>query len=236
MSSRNIALVSASVVLVFGLVVFLNYLLKAPLTVQVGEATSIDIGLSPGESGSLRDLSGAGQGQVQGSQPIKRGLADQRGSWVPGSDPRGIASNSDYVSARKGGPVQSLDRLTVAQTRQMLSAYTRSLQLRAAQAGIPPHLAARLSAEVASVAVSTQVAGANPAQTIATTRLFGETALSSSLRVQQKLLFISTANTGTVGGRTGQFGAPPAGVRNMTQVLKQQQKQQAIHTMIHSQQ
>ena len=43
MSSRNIALVSASVVLVFGLVVFLNYLLKAPLTVQVGEATSIDI-------------------------------------------------------------------------------------------------------------------------------------------------------------------------------------------------
>ncbi len=221
-------LVSASLVVVFALIVFLNDVLKDPLTVQVGDATSTDMPLSSQETGSLQGLSEAGQGR----KAIQPGFVDQGRSWVPGSESRFF--NSDFVSTEKGLPRQSLDMLRMAQTRQMLAAYTRSLQVRATQAGIPPHQAARLSAEVASVALSAQVAGVAPAQTLATTRLFGEKALSSSLREQKKLSFISTARTGSVGGAAGQVGVPPAVVR-MTQVSRQQHTQQAIQRMMYSQ-
>lgn len=220
-------LVSASLVVVFALIVFLNDVLKDPLTVQVGDATSTDMPLSSQETGSLQGLSEAGQGR----KAIQPGFVDQGRSWVPGSDSRFI--NSDFVSTEKGLPRQSLDMLRMAKTRQMLAAYTRSLQVRATQAGIPPHQAARLSTEVASVALSAQVAGVPPAQTVATTRLFGEKALSSSLREQKKLSFMSMARTGTVGGAAGQVGAPA--VVRMTQVSRQQHTQQAIQRMMYSQ-
>ena len=132
--------------MVFALIVFLNDVLKDPLTVQVGDATSTDMPLSSQETGSLQGLSEAGQGR----KAIQPGFVDQGRSWVPGSESRFF--NSDFVSTEKGLPRQSLDMLRMAQTRQMLAAYTRSLQVRATQAGIPPHQAARLSAEVASVA------------------------------------------------------------------------------------
>jgi len=222
-------LVSASLVVVFALIVFLNDVLKDPLTVQVGDATSTDMPLSSQETGSLQGLSEAGQGR----KAIQPGFVDQGRSWVPGSESRRKFINSDFVSPEKGLPRQSLDMLRMAKTRQMLAAYTRSLQVRATQAGIPPHQAARLSTEVASVALSAQVAGVPPAQTVATTRLFGEKALSSSLREQKKLSFMSMARTGTVGGAAGQVGAPA--VVRMTQVSRQQHTQQAIQRMMYSQ-
>ncbi len=231
---RRIVFAITALLIVFGFVVLFEDISKALFTVRVGEATGRDVQLSLEGIGSSKGLSGTGQNRkvIQpGFVDQGSGFVDQGRSWVPGSESRFF--NSDFVSTEKGLPRQSLDMLRMAQTRQMLSAYTRSLHVRATQAGIPPHQAARLSSEVASVALSAQVAGVPPAQTVATTRLFGEKALSSSLREQKKLSFMSTARTGSVGGAAGQVGAPA--VVRMTQVSRQQHTQQAIQRMMYSQ-
>jgi len=61
---QQIVLVCVSLAIAVGLIVFLNYLLKAPLTVPVGDSTSIYMRLSPVDQ-ERRWVPVPGQGQLE---------------------------------------------------------------------------------------------------------------------------------------------------------------------------
>ena len=219
---RKRVLVTASLFLLFGLIVFLNDASRALFTERTGNTTGEDAQLAPEETGSLKGLSGAGQER----KAIKPGFVDQGRRWVPGSGELRKSIDSQFVPAQKNMTLQSLGMLGLAQTREMLSPYTRSLQVRAIQAGIPPHQAARLSAEAAEVATRAQLAGVPPAEAARTARLFGEKALSSSVKKQERLSFMTGAGTATVGGRAQPAGRSREEFVSRIQVLRRQQRLQ----------
>ncbi len=178
---RRIVFASAFLVIVFGLVVFLQDISRVLFTVRVGDATGGDVQPLPEDTGSFKGLSST----EQKKKGIQSGVPSQERKWVQVSEQRRMAIEFLSAQRKRNGPSPNTDRLSLGQTRQRLLPYTKSLQLRATQAGMPPYPAARLAAEVAEVAFRAQLAGASPAQAIGTARVFGEKALSSSMRRQQ---------------------------------------------------
>ena len=226
---RRIVFAIAALLIVFGLVVFLEDISKALFTVRVGEATGRDVQLSLEGIGSSKGLSGTGQGR----KAIQPGFVDQGRIWVPGSEQ--WRKPIDPVPAKGHAPSRSIDMLSAARTRQMLSAYTRSLQVRATQAGIPRHQAARLSVQVAKVAWKAQLAGLPSGEAIGMARLFGEKALSSAVKEQRELSVLARTRTAMVGGKAQQGGTPRAPSVRISQVLRQQQRQETRLRMLHEQ-
>ncbi len=178
---RRIVFASAFLLSVFGLALFLGNISKAVLTIGVGEATGEDEPLLSEEAGSFKGPSSTQQRRKR----IPSGVPSQERQWAAVSEQQRKATALLSAQRKRNGPSPSTDRLSLGQTRQMLLPYTKSLQMRATQAGLPRHPAARLAAEVAEVALRAQLAGASPAQAIGTARVFGEKALGSSIRRQQ---------------------------------------------------
>lgn len=175
--SRKV-LVIASLVIAFSLTVLLRDISRALFTARAGDATRGDVRSLPGETRSSKGLSGIGQE----GKAIRSDLVSQERSQVQASEQERKPIYSLFAPPERDTPLQNVDMPNVAQTQQILLPYLGSLRLRAIQAGVPPHQVAQLSADVAAVAWTAQLAGSPPAQAVGAARFFGESALSSSRR------------------------------------------------------
>lgn len=188
--SRTV-LVLASLVIVLSFIVLLKDIPKALFTARAGDATRGDVRSLPGETRSSKGLSGIGQE----GKAIRSDLVSQERSQVQASEQERKPIYSLFAPPERDTPLQNVDMPNVAQTQQILLPYLGSLRLRAIQAGIPPHQVAQLSADVAAVAWTAQLAGVPPAEAVGVARSFGERALSSS---RQKLSFVEGIKAATL--------------------------------------
>ena len=217
---RKRVLITAFLFLLFGLIAFLNDVPRDPLTVGRGDATSTDMPLSSEETDSFKELPGAEQ--KRGA--IQSGFVDQEKRQAPAFEQRRKPNSSLLVPKQGAGAGQRSDVPRMAQTRQMLLPYMRSLRLRATQAGLPPHQVARISAEVTAVAWRAQAAGVPAAQAVGSARRFGDKALNSSEMELERLSVISGVGRAAVGGGAQQMGNPGEAFVRRIQAYQQQQK------------
>ncbi len=220
---RKKVLITASLVLVFVvfvLIVFRSDVPRDPLTVRRGEATSTDRPLSSEETDSFQGLPGSEQ--TRGV--IQPGFVDQEKRQAPVFEQRRRPNSSLLVPRQRAGAGQRFDVPRMAQTRQMLLPYMRSLRLRATQAGLPPDQVARISAEVTAVAWRAQSEGVPTAQAVGTARRFGDKALNSSERQLERLSVISGVGRAAVGRGPQPTRNPRDGFVRRAQAYQQQQR------------
>ncbi|MDA2934712.1 hypothetical protein MYX82_10275 [Acidobacteria bacterium AH-259-D05] len=228
---RRKPLATLCLVAVFGVIVFLTDIPKNLFTVRVADSTKGDVRLSPDQIDSLQGAAG----KAQRRKAIEPGFVVQKKRPAQVSEEWGKPIDPLLFALKRDGALESFDMPSMAKTRHILRPYVRSLRLRGAQAGMSPRQVARLSAQVAAVAWRAQLVGTTPAEAVGKARSFGEKALSSAVKEQNKLSLMVGAGRATVGVGTGRSGTPPNGLVRVTQRLRQQQREQIQPPMTPSQ-